>query len=95
MRAMVHRGPYRVRVEEKDRPLLLAADRVDTVESGLRSFVSRRPDNPVAETGVRSELTHGGLTSRLGRGRRCPGPEAPRPAPMNLHPPTPNERATT
>jgi hypothetical protein len=49
--------------------LLLAADRVDTVESALRSKVSRRPDNPVVETGVRSELTHGGLASRLGRGR--------------------------
>jgi hypothetical protein len=68
-------------VEEKDRPLLLAADRVDTVESGLRSFVSRRPDNPVAETGVRSELTHGGLTSRLGRGRADVGHHLADPGP--------------
>jgi hypothetical protein len=44
--------------------LLLAADRVDTVESTLGSFVTRRPDNPLTETGVRSELTHHGLSSR-------------------------------
>ena len=49
--------------------LLLAADRVDAVESTLRSFVSRHPDNPVTETGVRSELTHHGLGSRLRRNR--------------------------
>src|SRR5690242_9660052 len=34
--------------------LLLAADRVDTVESTLRSFASRHPDNPITETGVLS-----------------------------------------
>jgi hypothetical protein len=49
--------------------LLLAADRVDTVESTLASFVTRRPDNPLAETGVRSELTHHGLSSRRGARR--------------------------
>jgi hypothetical protein len=45
--------------------LLIAADRVDTLESTLRSFVSRHPDNLIAETGVRSELSHHGLASRL------------------------------
>jgi hypothetical protein len=45
--------------------LLLAADRVDTVESTLASFLTAHPDNVLAETGARSELTHGGLTSRL------------------------------
>jgi hypothetical protein len=49
--------------------LLLAADRVDTVESALRSFVSLHPDNPMTETGVLSEFTHHGISSRLGRGR--------------------------
>jgi hypothetical protein len=49
--------------------LLLAADRVDALESTLRSFVSRRPDNLLAETGIRSELTHHGLSSRLGHNR--------------------------
>ncbi|MDI6099540.1 hypothetical protein QLQ12_13130 [Actinoplanes sp. NEAU-A12] len=49
--------------------LLLAADRVDAVESVLRSLATARPDNPVTETGVLSELSHHGLRSRLGRNR--------------------------
>jgi hypothetical protein len=49
--------------------LLIAADRVDTLESTLGSFASRHPDNLLAETGVRSELSRHGLRSRLGRGR--------------------------
>ncbi|MFF5056510.1 hypothetical protein ACFY1S_25335 [Micromonospora sp. NPDC000663] len=49
--------------------LLLAADRVDAVESTLRSMLTRHPDNPVTETGVLSEFTHHGLSSRL-RGKR-------------------------
>jgi hypothetical protein len=49
--------------------LLLAADRVDAWESHLRSLASLHPDNPVTQTGVRAELTHGGLRSRVGRGR--------------------------
>ena len=49
--------------------LLVLADRVDAVEEHLRSFLSTRPDNPVTETGVRSEFTHSGLSSRLGKKR--------------------------
>ncbi|MEU1681303.1 hypothetical protein [Micromonospora zamorensis] len=49
--------------------LLLAADRVDAVESTFASFLSRHPDNPITETGVLSEFTHHGLPSRL-RGTR-------------------------
>ena len=49
--------------------LLIAADRVDTIESAARSFLTLRPDNPLTETGVLSELTHHGLRSRLGRNR--------------------------
>jgi hypothetical protein len=49
--------------------LLLAADRVDVVESTLKSFASTHPDNPLAETGVRSEITHHGVRSRAGRNR--------------------------
>ncbi|MBM7489467.1 hypothetical protein JOD64_000689 [Micromonospora luteifusca] len=45
--------------------LLLAADRVDAVESTFASFLTRRPDNPITETGVLSEFTHHGLPSRL------------------------------
>jgi hypothetical protein len=49
--------------------LLVLADRVDAVEEHLRSFLSTRPDNPITETGVRSEFTHSGLSSRLGKKR--------------------------
>jgi hypothetical protein len=47
--------------------LLVAADRVDAWEEHGRSFLTPRPDNPVTETGVRSEFTHSGLSSRRGR----------------------------
>jgi hypothetical protein len=47
--------------------LLIAADRVDAWGSHLRSLATLRPDDPVTETGVRSELTHSGLASRRGR----------------------------
>ncbi|MCD4536536.1 hypothetical protein LRP67_20795 [Nocardioides sp. cx-169] len=49
--------------------LLIAGDRVDVLGSTLRSFATRRPDNLLTETGVKAELTHGGLKSRLGRKR--------------------------
>jgi hypothetical protein len=49
--------------------LLMAADRVDAVESHLRSLATARPDNPVTETGLRSEFTHHGFSSRVGRNR--------------------------
>jgi hypothetical protein len=49
--------------------LLVAADRVDAVESHLASFGTLRPDNPITETGVKGEFTHHGLSSRIGRGR--------------------------
>jgi hypothetical protein len=49
--------------------LLLAGDRVDAIESHLRSLLTLHPDNPITETGVRSELTHHGLASRLGQHR--------------------------
>jgi len=47
--------------------LLIAADRIDAVESHLASFATTRPDNPVTETGVRAELSHHGVASRRGR----------------------------
>jgi hypothetical protein len=49
--------------------LLLAADRVDAVESTLGSFLTLRPDNPITETGVLSEFSHHGFASRAGRKR--------------------------
>ncbi|MBW3573563.1 MAG: hypothetical protein KY450_01685 [Actinobacteria bacterium] len=49
--------------------ILLAADRVDALESHLRSFLTLRPDNPVTETGVLSEFSHHGVASRVGKKR--------------------------
>ncbi|CAA9250013.1 MAG: Threonine dehydrogenase and related Zn-dependent dehydrogenases [uncultured Acidimicrobiales bacterium] len=49
--------------------LLLASDRVDAVESHLRSFATLRPDNPIAPTGVLSEFTRHGISSRRGQKR--------------------------
>ena len=49
--------------------LLLLGDRVDAWESHLRSFATLRPDNPLTQTGIRSEFTHHGLASRLGQRR--------------------------
>lgn len=49
--------------------LLIAADRVDAVESQLASFATLHPDNPVTETGVLSEFSRHGISSRFGRNR--------------------------
>jgi hypothetical protein len=47
----------------------VAADRVDAVESHLRSLGSLRPDNPITQTGVKSEFSHHGVSSRFGQKR--------------------------
>jgi hypothetical protein len=44
----------------------MLADRVDAWESHLVSFLTLHPDNPITETGVQSEFSHHGLSSRLG-----------------------------
>ncbi len=49
--------------------ILMAADRIDAVESHLRSFLTLHPDNPITATGVLSEFTHHGVSSRLGKKR--------------------------
>ncbi|MCW2760400.1 MAG: hypothetical protein JWR85_601 [Marmoricola sp.] len=49
--------------------LLMAGDRIDVVESGLRSLLTLRPDNPITETGVLAEVKCHGLRSRLGHHR--------------------------
>jgi hypothetical protein len=49
--------------------LLLAADRVDAKEAILRSLLSTRPDNPITQTGVLSELKRHGIASRFGHRR--------------------------
>lgn len=49
--------------------LLLYADRVDALESHITSLLKMRPDNPVTESGVLSEFSHHGLSSRAGHKR--------------------------
>ncbi|WP_260189123.1 hypothetical protein [Actinophytocola gossypii] len=49
--------------------LLLAADRVDAGEQHLRSLLTTRPDNPITQTGVRSEVFAHGISARIGRKR--------------------------
>jgi hypothetical protein len=49
--------------------VLLAADRVDALEHHVRSLGSGRPVNPMVETGLRSEVSGHGITSRFRRGR--------------------------
>ena len=49
--------------------LLIAGDRVDAWEHHLQSLLTMRPDNPITETGIRSEVTHHGFSSRFGRKR--------------------------
>jgi hypothetical protein len=48
--------------------LLVAADRVDAAGAHLRSLLTLHPD-PVTETGIRAEVTHHGVSSRLGQKR--------------------------
>ncbi|UZN03943.1 hypothetical protein [Cellulomonas sp. S1-8] len=47
--------------------LLIAADRVDAAGAHLRSLATLRPDNPITETGVLSELRRHPVASRRGR----------------------------
>jgi hypothetical protein len=49
--------------------LLIAADRIDSLGSSFRSFVTLHPDNPITETGVLSEFTRHGIASRVGQNR--------------------------
>jgi hypothetical protein len=49
--------------------VLIAADRVDAWESHLGSLLTLHPDNPITETGVLSEFSRHGVSSRFGQGR--------------------------
>jgi len=49
--------------------LLIGADRIDAVESHLASMATLRPDNPIAETGIKTEFTHNGWKARVGTNR--------------------------
>jgi hypothetical protein len=49
--------------------VLMAADRVDAWGAHARSLATRRPDQPLTQTGAVAELAGGGVRSRVGRGR--------------------------
>ena len=49
--------------------LLVAGDRVDAIGSHLRSLASTRPDDPITESGVLSEIGNRPFGSRFGVGR--------------------------
>jgi hypothetical protein len=49
--------------------LLIFGDRVDAIESHLRSLLTLHPDNPVTETGVLAEFSRHGFSSRVGKKR--------------------------
>jgi hypothetical protein len=49
--------------------LLIAADRIDSMGSSVRSYLTLRPDNPITETGVLAEFRYHGVSSRKGHDR--------------------------
>lgn len=49
--------------------LLMGADRVDVVESRIQGLLTGRPDNPITESGIMSEVKRHGIDSRLGQNR--------------------------
>lgn len=49
--------------------LLMLADRIDVIESGVSAAVRGRPDNPIAERGLAAEFKRHGWRSRVGRDR--------------------------
>ncbi|HYH35869.1 MAG TPA: hypothetical protein VD814_12010 [Nocardioides sp.] len=49
--------------------LLMAADRIDVKENLVRGLLAGRPDNPVTETGILSERSRHGWSSRVGQRR--------------------------
>jgi hypothetical protein len=49
--------------------LLIAGDRIDSVTAHARSLFSRRPDDPLTQSGILGERGHRPLSSRFGRGR--------------------------
>lgn len=49
--------------------LLVVADRVDVVEHVARSWATGKPENPLVETGLRSEAAYHGLAARRSSSR--------------------------
>ena len=49
--------------------LLILGDRVDSASAHARSLLSRRPDDPITQSGILGERGHHPIASRFGRGR--------------------------
>jgi hypothetical protein len=49
--------------------LLVVGDRVDAITAHVKSLASKRPDDPVTESGVLAEAGHHPLSARYGVGR--------------------------
>jgi hypothetical protein len=49
--------------------LLVVGDRLDSATAHAKSLLSRRPDDPITQSGVLGERGHRPLASRFGRGR--------------------------
>jgi hypothetical protein len=49
--------------------LLVLGDRVESIGAHARSLLTRRPDDPMTQTGVLAEVSHHPVSSRFGRGR--------------------------
>lgn len=49
--------------------LLILGDRVESAGAHLRALATRRPDDPIVQSGVLGEATRHPVRSRLGRGR--------------------------
>jgi hypothetical protein len=49
--------------------LLMAADRVDVLESRCAALIQGQPDNPITESGVLREFKHGAYRTRFGQHR--------------------------
>jgi len=49
--------------------LLMLGDRVDALSAHLHSLTTKRPDDPVTQSGILGERGHRPFSSRLGRGR--------------------------
>ena len=49
--------------------LLILGDRVESAGAHARSLFSRRPDDPVTQSGILGERGRGPISSRVGRGR--------------------------
>ncbi|MDQ7879731.1 hypothetical protein Q9R08_17195 [Microbacterium sp. QXD-8] len=49
--------------------ILILGDRIDSTTAHLKSLFTRRPDDPITQSGILGERGHRPISSRFGRGR--------------------------